>query len=249
MTAADLKALKLLASRGLIMAGDTGQSIYGVGSPYRRAGVDISGRTRILHTSFRNTGQIQELAQCYRRLGGMEDDEGPAVTAFRVGPVPELYTAGDREELAGLLVRKAYLFIEKLGYDPENVTVLAPGKADLELLGGMLQRAGYAWANIRDDAFTFKEQKTVRLSTLHSSKGLDFAVVLLFLPGLPPRGEYSDEEAERLQRNLIYVAMTRAMDNLNVFTLEVPREKAVQDVVRSFAEQTQKQGEKDDGSE
>jgi superfamily I DNA/RNA helicase len=140
------------------------------------------------------------------------------------------------------LVRKAYLFIEKLSYDPENLSVLAPGKADLELLAGMLGRAGYACVNIRDDGFTFKEQKTVRLSTLHSSKGLDFPVVLLFLPGLPPRGEYSEEEAERLQRNLIYVAMTRAMDNLNVFTLEAPREKPMQDLQRVFAEQAAASG-------
>jgi hypothetical protein len=242
MSAADLKALKLMASRGLIMAGDTGQSIYGVGSPYRRAGVDISGRSRILHTSFRNTCQIQELAQSYRTLSGLGEDDGLETTAFRVGPVPELYTAPDREELAGLLVRKAYLFIEKLSYDPENLSVLAPGKADLELLAGMLGRAGYACVNIRDDGFTFKEQKTVRLSTLHSSKGLDFPVVLLFLPGLPPRGEYGEEEAERLQRNLIYVAMTRAMDNLNVFTLEAPREKPMQDLQRVFAEQAAASG-------
>ena len=43
LTAADLGALKLMSRRGLIMAGDTGQSIYGVSSPYKRAGVDIAG--------------------------------------------------------------------------------------------------------------------------------------------------------------------------------------------------------------
>jgi hypothetical protein len=97
LSAADLRALKLMTLRGLVMAGDTGQSIYGVSSPYRRAGLDVAGRTKILHTSFRSTLPIQEVADAYRRLSGLEDDEGAGANAFREGPVPELYTAGSRE--------------------------------------------------------------------------------------------------------------------------------------------------------
>jgi len=100
----------------------------------------------------------------------------------------------------------------------------------------MLGHAGYRHANIRDEGFTFREEKTIRLSTLHSSKGLDFAVVLLYLPALPPRGDYDDRTGAALVRNLIYVAMTRAMDNLNVFTLEgahdSQQEEPLQDLVR-----------------
>ncbi|HUJ73370.1 MAG TPA: UvrD-helicase domain-containing protein, partial [bacterium] len=46
LTAADLGALKRMSARGLLMAGDLGQSIYAAGSPYRRAGIDITGRAR-----------------------------------------------------------------------------------------------------------------------------------------------------------------------------------------------------------
>ena len=74
--------------------------------------------------------------------------------------------------------------------------------------------------------------------TLHSSKGLDFPVVLLYLPSLPPRTEYDGKTGETLVRNLIYVAMTRAMDNLNVFTLEgahdSQEEEPLQDLVQAF---------------
>ncbi len=100
----------------------------------------------------------------------------------------------------------------------------------------MLGHAGYRYANIRDDDFSFKHEKTIRLSTLHSSKGLDFAVVLLYLPALPARTDYDDAAGAGLVRNLIYVAMTRAMDNLNVFTLEGAhegqQEEPLQDLVR-----------------
>jgi hypothetical protein len=238
LTAADLRALKLMTHRGLIMAGDTGQTIYGVGSPYRRAGIDVAGRSRVLHTSFRNTVPIQDMAEEYRALSGLEDDETAGTVAFREGPAPELYTAATRAELIGLLLRKASLFIERLGYDPENITVLAPTKTDLATIGDALGHAGYYYANIRDDEFSFKQEKTIRLSTLHSSKGLDFAVVLLYLPALPPRTDIDEASAAAQARNLIYVAMTRAMDNLNVFTLEGDhegqREEPLQDLIRVF---------------
>ena len=244
LTAGDLRALKLMSRRGLIMAGDTGQSIYGVSSPYKRAGVDISGRTRVLHTSFRNTLPIQGVADAYRALCGLEDDEGSPTRAFRDGPAPELYTASTPKELLALLLRKTALFIDSLGYDPENITILAPTKTDLATIGDSLGHAGYRYANIRDEEFSFKETATIRLSTLHSSKGLDFAVVLLYLPSLPPRGEFEDRAAQGIVRNLLYVAMTRAMDNLNVFTLEGDhegqQEEPLQDLVRVFRQFRQK---------
>jgi superfamily I DNA/RNA helicase len=238
LSAADLKALKLMTRRGLVMAGDTGQSIYGISSPYRRAGVDIAGRSRVLHTSFRSTVPIHDITEAYRKLSGLEDDDAGSTVAFREGPPPELYTAPNRQDLMRLLLRKASLFVERLGYDPENIAVLAPTRTDLAAIGDMLGHAGYQHANIRDDDFSFKQEKTIRLSSLHSSKGLDFPVVLLFLPSLPPRTEYDLREGEKLVRNLVYVAMSRAMDNLNVFTLEGAREgqqeEPIQDLVNVF---------------
>jgi hypothetical protein len=241
LTAADLGALKRMSVYGLLMAGDAGQSIYTAGSPYKRAGIEIAGRARVLHTSFRTTVAIQEVTDAYRRLSGLEEDEDSASAAVRQGPIPELHLAASRDELARLLLRKAALFIERLGYDPENLAVLAPSKTDLAAIGDLLGHAGYRWANVRDDDFSFGEQGTIRLSTMHSSKGLDFAVVLLYLPALPPRESWDDATAALLVRNLVYVAMTRAMDNLNVFMLEGAHEgqaeEPLQDLLRVFRDQ------------
>jgi len=113
LAAADLKALKLMCSRGVVMAGDAAQAICGLGSPYKRAGIDISGRTRVLRTDFRTTCPIHHLAEKCRVLCGA-DIEGESVTthAFREGPASELYRAGTREELMRLLIEQASLFIE-----------------------------------------------------------------------------------------------------------------------------------------
>ena len=246
LSAADLRALKLMTRRGLVMAGDSGQSIYGLSSPYRRAGVDITGRSRVLHTSFRNTVPIHDVTEAYRTLCGLEDEEAGATVAFREGPIPELYTAPTRDTLMRLLLRKASLFIERLGYDPENIAVLAPTKGDLAAIGDMLGHAGYQHANVREEDFSFKQEKTIRLSSLHSSKGLDFPVVLLYLPSVAHRPEYEGKAGETLARNLIYVAMSRAMDNLNVFTLEgahdSQQEEPLQDLVRVFRQYREQRG-------
>ncbi len=241
LNAADLGALRRMTARGLLMAGDAGQSIYTAGSPYRRAGIDIAGRSHVLHTSFRSTAPIQQVADTYRSLSGLEDDGGTSAVAVRQGPPPELHLAPTRGELLQLLLRRAALFVERLGYEPENLAVLAPSKTDLAAIGDSLGHAGYRYANVRDEEFSFRDPHTIRLSTLHSSKGLDFAVVLLYLPALPPRTAYDEATNELLVRNLLYVAMTRAMDALNVFTLEgahdTQAEEPLQDLIRVFREQ------------
>jgi superfamily I DNA/RNA helicase len=57
----------------------------------------------------------------------------------------------------------------------------------------------------------------VRVSTLHSAKGVEFPVVMLYVPALPQPGGVSSRIADEQGFNLLYVAMTRAMDNLQVF--------------------------------
>ena len=87
----------------------------------------------------------------------------------------------------------------------------------------MLERlaaAGCQGVDITEDPFSFHDSDRVRISTLHSSKGLDVPVVLMYLPYLPRREHLDETQGDRLVRNLVYVGMTRAMDNLNIFTVE-----------------------------
>jgi len=70
----------------------------------------------------------------------------------------------------------------------------------------------------------------LRLCTLHSSKGIEFPVVLLFLPSLPPVESYDPKQVYSLQKNLLYVACTRAMDFLAIFLKEHPEEPILQEL-------------------
>lgn len=236
LSASVLRAVRLCARRCLVLAGDADQSIYQPGFSFSRAGLDIVGRTRVLRTNFRNTVSLHELAERYRR-GGAGGDEESQPLAFRDGPAPELFQGPDRQALADALAARIRLFTGPLGYEPDNLCVLAPRKDDLAFLRERLAADGITLADIRALDFDFSASGSVRATTLHSAKGLDFPVVFLFLSRPPYFGEAYDEAAtERLARNLIYVALTRAMDHLDVFTLDSPQSPAVRELVAAFRE-------------
>lgn len=229
-----LRALKACARRCVLLAGDADQSIYQPGFTFRQAGIDIQGRTRILKTNFRNSVQIHEKAEAFRRtVPGLDNENQPE--AFRDGPQPEVFQTADSASLAALLLSRLRIFTETLGYERDNLCILVPTRTEYDLVRAQLDPAGYSLAQIRDADFSFQENRAVRISTLHSAKGLDFPVVLLFLPQAPFVGsDLAPEATDRMQRNLLYVAATRAMDHLNIFTLDPPPDAATADLVACF---------------
>jgi hypothetical protein len=229
-----LKALKQAARRCVLLAGDADQSIYQPGFSFKRTGIDTGGRTRILRSNFRNTVQIHELAERYRSIDSCHDPEN-CPEAFRDGPVPELFLAPDRKDLLELLVQRLKLFMDTLGYEAQNIGILVPSNDDIAFIRERLAPLDIALANIREPDFSFDSTGQVRICTLHSAKGLDFPVVLLFMDRPPFFGSgYDEESVDRMSANLVYVALTRAMDHLNVFTLNKPGCHALDSLVRSF---------------
>ncbi len=229
-----LTCLKELTRGSMIMAGDTEQSLYTIESPFVRAKIRISGFTRFLRTNFRNTLQIMELAREFKDKNPYKNElSGKTPAAFREGPFPELFIGKNSQELQHLLTEKIDLFTRDLGYEPETVCVLAPRTKDIETLEALLESHAYSTARVKDDAFSFTRQGSIRLSTLHSSKGLDFPVVLLYLPSLHRRNDYAREEMEKILRNLVYVGLTRGMDHVNVFTID-SGDPVIRDLIDSF---------------
>jgi len=70
------------------------------------------------------------------------------------------------------------------------------------------------------------EANTVSLMTLHNAKGLEFPIVLI--PGmedglLPHESSFEDDEEMEEERRLCYVGMTRAMNQLHLFSADTRR--------------------------
>ena len=230
-----LTILKILARRSLILAGDTDQSIYGLGSPYKRAGVSVQGHAAVLRTNFRNSTPIHELAEAFRQeteSGNYDMETEPA--AFRAGPVPELFTAEKTAELYDRLIDKIRIFIRTLEYAPDNIAVIAPTRTMLAKIEQLLEKEGIPSSQIKENSFEFSTNGGVRLSPLPSSKGLDFPVVMCFLPFLPEEKGIDSASQQTLQKNRVYVAITRAMENLNIFCKESPEEMSLAALVRVY---------------
>ena len=92
------------------------------------------------------------------------------------------------------------------GVAPDDILVLGRSRPRMESLTTWLTGAGVSASFLLTDHIP----GTVRLSTVHSAKGLDAAYVLLF--GAHELEDRGDEGARRL----VYIAMTRAREELCV---------------------------------
>ena len=232
LDALTLKVLKKLTAHALILAGDEQQSIYQSGFSFRRAGIDIVGKSRLLRLNFRNSVQIHMLAERYRSLSREESEGGQSLDAFRDGPPVELFREHSRKRTLARIVKRVRFFIDYLGYERENICVITVSKTLFSEIACAFEEEGITAEPVLDTEFSFSSSGSIRMTTMHSAKGLDFPVVLLDLPcAVRQRSEYDEKMNERLMRNLIYVSLTRGLEHLNIFTPPSSDCRAIQDLI------------------
>ncbi len=218
-----LSVIKKATKRAVFLAGDSDQSIYTKGYNWNRSGIDIQGRTKILKTNFRNTAQIHEYAEKYRATFAHKDNT-TMPDAFRPGPPVEHIVAKNNEDAKNQIVEQVKLLMNALSYAEENICIIANTNKKLEELKDLLDKKLGIEANIIDDNFDFERTAGVRLCTMQKCKGLDFPVVL-FMADHRARGAeegsvYDEETFMSQQFNMVYVALTRAMEMLYVYTVQ-----------------------------
>lgn len=206
-----LRALDPGANR-LFIALDSSQNIYRRRISWRALGIQIAGHTRVLKRNYRNTKQILSAAYgMVHELDAAEADPADLVSslvvpeqALREGPALEL----KRLESAEGIRQHAKDWIGTRiarGISPTDILVLGHNRLGMEKIADWLveQKVPASFLPVRRD------NGTVGVSTIHSSKGLDAGHVLILnvhqLDGLDTR-----EETCRL----LYIAMTRARDEL-----------------------------------
>ncbi|MCW8807063.1 MAG: NERD domain-containing protein, partial [Rhodanobacter sp.] len=207
------------ATNSLLVLYDDAQNINGHAArrkfTWKSLGVQAQGRTTILKLNYRNTLEILSVARSFASelldAQAGEDDGVPLVTpesAGRRGAVPELIRAGSaREELAILIsqIRDELAHGRRL----DDIAVIYRFNWQGEKLREALDQAGLA-CRLADDkggkGALFLVRDTIKLVSMHSSKGLEFPLVIIPYLGLIPKtGEDEAHEAR-----LLYVAMTRA---------------------------------------
>lgn len=234
LNAAKLIICKSLVKKSLIMAGDNDQSIFGLGFSWKSAGINIVGKTKILHTNFRNTNEINDVAEKYRATIVNNDIENRPLT-FRVGPKPEVHLLDSTSDFGNEVFNYAEMCIKQLGYSPENICIIINNPA-LDLKESLQQRfrteLDVDLKSIDDEEFSFEEENVIRYTSTRTSKGLDFPVVLYVLNRtLYSFDGFDDENKSKCNRNAIYTALTRSMDLLHVFVDKNTEEPEIRDLI------------------
>ncbi|MDB5814722.1 MAG: hypothetical protein JWN23_1839 [Rhodocyclales bacterium] len=207
-------------SNSLLVLYDDAQSIYDAGRKrnfsFKSVGIQAQGRTTILRVNYRNTQEIlafaAQFAQACLKPSEADEDGIPRLTPVSAGrhgnkpfviQLPTLAAEGawiaerlkEENERGTPWHDMAVLYRH---YDPVCKTIRT-----------QLKKAGIpvTW---KDDIRFNDKQDTVRLLPFHSSKGLEFPVVMIPGAGLIASGAEASEEEARL----LYVAMTRATERL-----------------------------------
>lgn len=227
---AELRLLRALTPPGkndLFLCGDAGQRIYKPRESLLRCGVDIRGRSNQLKINYRTTHQIRLYAD---RLfsSGDKDADGESIARDAVsllnGRAPTVVNAknGD-DEVAGIAEWLGAAIGD--GIKPSEIGIFARTEAQLnQRASAALEMAGLTAQTLSDDST--EEPQSVSLGTMHRAKGLEFKAVAVIgcdaehlplksvlnaIPDPADRTSFIEQE-----RNLFYVAMTRARENLLV---------------------------------
>jgi UvrD-like helicase C-terminal domain/Nuclease-related domain/AAA domain len=209
-------------TNSLLVLYDDAQNINGSASrrkfTWKSLGVQAQGRTTILKLNYRNTLEILAVARSFANelldAQAGEDDGVPLIapeSAGRRGALPELIRVEHaRDELPCLVQR--IRDEQAHGRRLDDIAVLYRYGWQGDKLREALTRADIPCrvAEGKDKGSLFVVKDCVKLITMHSSKGLEFPLVIIpYLGQLPKPGEDESHEAR-----LLYVAMTRATERL-----------------------------------
>ena len=233
LTPAHLQLLRALVEPGpddLFLAEDSHQRIYGKKITLSHYGIQVRGRSRRLTRNYRTTRQNLDVAFGILDPGTYEDMEGQAeehhYVSPRSGPEPLLLHATDRaDELskAAELLR-VWLEQDRDSEDsaPETIAVLVRDRYQRDaVVNGLAQHGIEVRAVDREAA----GRGMPVVMTMHRAKGLEFRKVLLFdvsrnaIPRSLRDQQYSEadrDDALLRERSLLYVAATRARDQLAI---------------------------------
>lgn len=229
--------LKFLAAIGaqkpdaLFFAGDLGQRIFQQPFSWKSLGIDIRGRSRTLRVNYRTSHQIRKQAD--RLLGprvadmdGNVEDRSDTVSVFN-GPPPVIqHLASEADEIKA--VAEWIADCRNVEVQPHEFGLFVRSPAQLNRATGAAKSAGVPYV-VLDEAGDSKNGH-ISISTMHLAKGLEFRAVAVLacddevIPlqeRIETVGDDADlQEVYDTERQLLYVACTRARDHLLVTSVE-----------------------------
>jgi len=227
---AELTLLRALVEPGendLFLCSDAGQRIYKKPVAWSTVGIDVRGRSTRLSINYRTTEQIRKYADTMLP-DAMDEGEGEqekrSTVSLLMGPAPQ--TRGFEKvskEIEGVSTWLKGLLAE--GYAARDIAIFGRTEAVLRERAALaLEKAGLTghWLNEEEPP----SNTDASLGTMHRAKGLEFKAVAIIgcdkdiLPlayGMKDLVDDADRDAYiEQERNLLYVACTRARERLLV---------------------------------
>ena len=230
VSVAQLRFLAALAGgrpNGLFFAGDLGQRIFQQPFSWKELGVDVRGRSQTLRINYRTSHQIR--TQADRLLdpaisdvdGNLEERKG-TVSVFN-GPRPIIQVLDD-EEVESVTVSEWLTARVSEGLQPGEISVFVRSMAQIKRAVAAVKRSRLPYSILDEEVDA--EEGCMTVGTMHLAKGLEFRAMAVMacdsevIP-LQSRVESIADEADleevyNTERNLLYVACTRARDHLLV---------------------------------
>jgi superfamily I DNA/RNA helicase len=215
--------------KNYFFSGDLGQRIFQIPYSWSSFGMDIRGRSFTLKVNYRTSEQIRKSAD---RLLSKEISDYDGNTEKRIetislfqGPEPEIYLYDTEEEEA----KANSNWIKELGRQGVNFQEILLVLRSVEELKRLehLKKSGIEYAYLEKEK---SASGKISVSTMHSAKGLEYRIVLIIacdsnvIPKssrLEKAGDESElEEIYATERQLLYVACTRARDLIRITGLK-----------------------------
>jgi mRNA-degrading endonuclease RelE of RelBE toxin-antitoxin system len=222
-----LAAMSGDSPNSLFFAGDLGQRIFQTPFSWMSLGVDIRGRSQTLRINYRTSHQIR--TQVDRLLGpevsdvdGNVENHRGTISVFN-GPSPNICvfdTSEDEIEAVGKWLKEC----SSSGVAAHEIGIFVRSEAQIKRALSAANKSGLPFKVLDEHLETSTGKMSI--STMHLAKGLEFRAVAVIacddeiIPLQERMASVADdadlEEVYNTERHLLYVACTRARDNLLV---------------------------------
>ncbi len=221
--------LKLIAqmvnpeTNSLLVLYDDAQNLYGEKRSkkfsFKSVGIQAQGRSTILKLNYRNIEQVLGVAYEFARevMTPTTGDDDQVVlvqptSAGRQGTMPDLIKLHSFQQEVEYLAQRVQQLHER-GTPWNEIAIIYRVKFMGDRIFNDFQQMQIPieWVNANNDSRNYHpDEPSIKLITMHSSKGLEFPIVCI--PGVGYMPNENQELAE--ETRLMYVAMTRAMEQL-----------------------------------
>jgi hypothetical protein len=218
-------------AEALFFTGDLGQRIFQQPFSWKSLGVDVRGRSHTLKVCYRTSQQIREsldrlLPASIADVDGNAETRTATISIF-AGPKPERHSFDDEvEEIDAVAAWLGQRHAQ--GIEAHEIGIFVRDIKELKRARKAASEAGIPFVQLDDKIVT--EPGKLAIGTMHLAKGLEFRAVAVMacddevVPSQLRVDEVSDaadlEEVYNTERHLLYVACTRAREQLWVSGVE-----------------------------